>query len=319
MTSPKRQKKKTAKSMLIKGFLQSFFIVTILLGAAAVGYQTTLKLWSVTEKEPVIVEPTPTPEPITIPSVDEVSKNLIYCYDKEDHRISRLLLEVFNCQRKELAYLTIPLDTQLTMSDTLYRKLVVINPEMPQIIKLSSIAKYMDEKAIFDYGVVMTEELLGIDISYYTVIPDDIFTEIFEERVVPGGTSVADFLPEEERPEKERPEEEKPVEAQPSVTVTEEANEEEIQSDPTQVFAEQYIEKIRGLDTKVKIETYLEELYPKLTSNLPLQDKINYIESYSELTAEHVIFLRLAGEERNSGFTVDLLKASIQLQELTGE
>jgi hypothetical protein len=288
--------------MLIKGFLQSFFIVAILLGAAVVGYQTTLKLWSVKEKAPLIVDVVPTPEPITVPSVDDISKNLIYCYDKEDYRISRLLLEVFNCQRKELAYITIPLDTKLTMSDTLYRKLVIIKPEIPQIIKFTSLTKYLDEKTIFDYGVLMAENLLGTDISYYTVIPEDLFTEIFEEKTVPKGTSIADLLTED---------------GIPSATVTGAVGEEEIQSGPTLVFTKQYIEKITGLDTQAKLQTYLEELYPEFISNLPLQDKINYVESYNELATEKVSFLRLAGEERNSGFEVDKLKVALQLQELT--
>jgi CO dehydrogenase/acetyl-CoA synthase beta subunit len=187
------------------------------------------------------------------------------------------------------------------MSDTLYRKLVIIKPEIPQIIKFASITKYLDEKTVFDYGVLMAEDLLGTDISYYTVIPEDLFTEIFEERVVPKGTSIADFLPEK---------------GMPSAAVTGAADE-EIQSEPMQVFTGQYIEKITGLDTQAKIQTYLVKLYPKLISNLPLQDKINYIESYSELATAKVIFLRLAGEERNSGFEVDIIQAALQLQELT--
>ncbi len=300
MAGSRKRKKQTAQSMLIKGFLQSFFIVAILFGSAVLGYQTTLKLFSVEEKEPVIVDMTPTPEPITSPSMDEISKNLIYCYDKEDHRISRLLLEVLNCHRKKLAYITIPLDTKLTMSDTLYRKLVIIKPEIPQIIKFSSVTKYLEEETVFDYGVLMAEDLLGTDISYYTVIPEDLFTEIFEERVIPAGTSVADLRTEEETP---------------SVTV----GEEEIHSEPTQIFTGQYITKIYGLDTKEKLQTYLEELYPKLTSNLFLQHKINYIESYSELSEEQVIFLRLAGEDRNSGFEVNLLEVAGQLKDLTAE
>ncbi len=293
MAKSKKRKKQTAQRMFIKGFLQSFFIVAILLGAAAVGYQTTMKLWSVEPKEPVIIDMTPTPEPITVPRVEDISKNLIYCYDKEDHRISRILLEVFNSNGRKLGYISIPLDTKLTMSETLYRKLVVIKPEIPQIIKLSSVTKYLEEKTVFEYGVLMMEDLLGTDISYYTVIPEDLFTEIFEERVILSGTSLADFLSEEEAPSKE------------------------LQTEPAQVFTGQFIKEIEKLDTKEKIQAYLEELYPKLTSNLSLQDKINYIESYSELDAEQVSFMRLAGEEQNSGFEMDPVQAAVQLQKLT--
>jgi hypothetical protein len=75
------------------------------------------------------------------------------------------LLEVFNSNGRKLGYISIPLDTKLTMSETLYRKLVVIKPEIPQIIKLSSVTKYLEEKTVFEYGVLMMEDLLGTDIS----------------------------------------------------------------------------------------------------------------------------------------------------------
>lgn len=299
MAQSGKRKKQTAQRMFIRGFLKSFFIVAILLGAAVVGYQATMKFLSVEQEEPEVIELTPTPEPIIVPRVEDISKNLIYCYEKEDHRISRILLEVLNCRSKQLAYVTIPLNTKLVMSDTLYRKLVVIKPEIPQIIKLSSITKYLEEKNLFEYGVLMAEDLLGTNISYYTVIPENLFTEMFEERVVPTGTSLTDLQQKEEAPSE-----------------TGAADEMEIRSEPAQVFTGQYIEKMKEFDTQAKIKEYILELYPRLTSNLPLQDKINYIESYSELTAEQVIFLRLAGEERNSGFEVDSVQAAVQLQKL---
>ncbi len=310
MAGTKKRKKQTAKGMLIKGFLQSFFIVAILLGAAVVGYQATIKLWSVDEqKVPETVMMTPTPEPITRPSVDDISKNLIYCYNKEDNRLSRLVLEVFNCQTKELAYITIPIDTKLTMSDTLYRKLIVVKPEIPQIIKLYSITKYLDRETVFDYGVLMVEELLGTKISYYTVMPEELFADIFEERVVTGGISAAELLPGAEVT---------------TAAVTDAAQEEKAategeqeQPELTQVFTEKYLKKISKLNSEAKIQTYLEKLYPKLTSNLPLQDKLNYIESYSKTTMDRVLFLKLAGKELNSGFEMDPLQFALQLQALS--
>lgn len=267
------KKRKSAKSMLIKGFLRSFFIVAILLGAAVAGYQATLKIWAVEgNKDPIMVTATPSPEPITTPSVDDISKNLIYCYDKEDNRISRILLEIFNCDERQLAYITIPISTKLTMSDTLYRKLKVIRPEIPQIIRLSAITKYLSEDTVFDYGVLMVEDLLGTKLSYYTVIPEDLFTEMFEEQ-------------------------EQPI--------------------PTQVFTKAYTEKIGKLNTEEEINAYLEEIYPRISSNLSLQDKLNYVESYLRTPIDRVIFMRLAGEELNSGFEMDTLKAALQIHELS--
>ena len=192
---PKRNRRQTVKSMFIRGFLQSFFIVAILLTAGIVGYQTTMRLWTIPEKQPeVTVSPEPTPGLITAASVDEVSKNLIFCYDSETGVISKLVLEVFHCERKQLTYLTIPMSTQFTMSDTLYRKLNVIMPSIPQMLRLSAMVRYLDASVIFDYGVLMVEDMLGVKISYYTVLPIELYQSIFEEQSIPDGISAADIL-----------------------------------------------------------------------------------------------------------------------------
>lgn len=289
---PGKRRKQTAKSMFIRGFLQSFFIVAILLTAGIVGYQTTMKLWMV-EEEPDLMaeEPESTPISITTPSIDEVSKNLIFCYDAETHVISKLILEVFHCERKQMTYITIPTSTQFTMSDVLYKKLIAVQPSIPQIIRLSTMTRYLDASVIFDYGVLMVEDMLGLEISYYTVLPVKLYQSVYEEKSIPDGISASSLLIGESEQQQETS-----VEAE--------------------VFTQKYLEYLETIESAEELSTYIEEVYASLQSNLALEEKMNYLESYCKTSEEDVSFTRIAGEDRNSGFVLDREKARQQLQQL---
>ncbi len=304
-----KKRKQTAKSIFIRGFLQSFFIVAILLTAGIVGYQTTMKLWMVEpEKIEVVEKPKPTSIPITEPSVDEVSKNLIFCYDSENHIISKLVLEVFHCERKQLTYITIPMSTQFTMTDVLYKKLIAVQPSIPQMIRLSTMIRYLDSSVIFDYGVLLVEDMLNLDISYYTVLPVELYQSVFEERSIPERINIGGLLSEGEGNAADTIEMDmtKNGEAEQPVTVTVAA----------EVFKEEYIELLDTMKSSEEISSYIEKLYDEMKSNLSVNGKMNYLESYLMTSLEDVSFTRIAGNDRNSGFTVDESKARLQLQEL---
>ena len=125
--------------------------------------------------------------------VDDISKNLIFCFNDETNKIDKIVLEIFHCKNKQLTYITIPMRTQLTMSDDLYRKMVLVQPDIPQVMQLSAISGYLDSNTVFDYGVLIIQELLGIDISYYTVIPKTIYDTIFTSKELTDTLPVETF------------------------------------------------------------------------------------------------------------------------------
>ena len=250
-----------------------------------------MKLWMTPpEKIEVVEKPEPTAIPITEPSVDDVSKNLIFCYDFENHIISKLILEVFHCERKQLTYITIPMSTQFTMTDVLYKKLIAVQPSIPQMIRLSAMIRYLDSSVIFDYGVLMIEDMLDLNISYYSVMPIELYQSLFEEKSIPVGISAAGLISEVEQPDTE-------------IVVAE-------------VFTEECIEGLGTLKNKEDISSYIGTLYEEMQSNLSIDGKMNYLESYSMTSMEDVSFTRIGGYDRNSGFTVDESKVRQQLQEL---
>ena len=283
--------KKSVSKMFIHGFVKSIFIVAFLMGAGVLSYKVTMHLWKPGEEEAVVAyKEKPVPESITKARIDSISKNLIYCYDEDTKEISKMILEIFHCEKKQLTYITIPLRTQLTMSDTLYRELVLIYPEIPQVMKLSSMAKHMDLDKVFEYGVMITEDLLDISISYYTVIPRSTYDTIFVEKN-------ENLIWEEE-------------------TGTTNS---EIQVLPVETFDEDYIKFIKTLNDAEKVSTYIENLYPMIQSNLSLHEKMNYLESYCETPINHISFDLIKGEDQNSAYIIDNESASKQLRQLTQE
>jgi hypothetical protein len=291
-----RHRKKNAKNLFIRGFLQSFFIVAILLTAGVIGYRTTMNLWMVEKQKPVVAEvPEPTPVPITTASIDDISKNLIFCYDRDTNTIGKLVLEVFHCEKKQLIYITIPMNTRFTMSDTLYKKIILYQPSIPQIISLSTITNYLEEAVVFDCIALMAEDLLGINISYYTVMPVELYQTVFEEKDIISGVTAKSLMSQDKGVPK-RDQEEEVLEAE--------------------VFTKEYLKFLGTLDDKEEIRDYIEKVYTDLTSNLSVFDRMNYLDSYAETALSGVTFTRIAGENNNSGFAVNLSDAIRQLNEL---
>jgi len=283
--------KRKVKKLFLKGLLQSFFIVIILFGAGWLGYQATMNYLKIPEDDIVTeVKLTPTPKPITTASVDEISKNLIYCYNKKTKEINKIVLEIYHCQKKQLTYITIPVNTKMTMSDSLYRRLVLAHPDIPQIIKLSSITKYFDKDTVFDYGVLLAEDLLNLQLSYYTVIPQDVYEQIFVEQYT---TVLSDEISNE---------------------TTTAANQEKIV--PVEKFTEEYVEFLKSLTTKEELSTYIEDIYSSFKSNLSVYDKMNYLDSYCKTPFSNISFVCIPGEDYNSGFEIDEYEVTKQLQAL---
>jgi anionic cell wall polymer biosynthesis LytR-Cps2A-Psr (LCP) family protein len=280
--------KKSFGKMFIKGFLKSFFIVVILLGVGVLGYKATIHFWQAPQEEAILAYQNETiPERITKASMDSVSRNLIYCYDEETNEITKIVLEIFHSENKQLTYLTIPMRTQLNISDSLYRKLTVVNPETPQILQLTAMNNYLEGEAIFEYGVLIIEDLLGIKISYYTAMAQSIYETIFES------------------------------------TYIKEANDKDDTSFndgyatlPVETFAKQYKKTIKAFKDSEDIKEYIEKLYPDLKTNLPLSSKLKYLDGFSEIQSEHVSFELIKGNNKNSAFYLDVGPAAKQLNDL---
>ena len=271
-----------AVKLFLRGLTKSLICLLFLIGVGVLSYKVVIYFIHIPEEEAVVAfDTTSVREPITEASVDDISKNLIFAVDEETGHITKLILEILHCEGRKLYYITIPIQTQFTMSDTLYQKLILEDPAIPQLIKLSGITNYFPVDTVYDYGVLLVEDLLGIKLSYYTAIHKSIYENIFITEETPIGETLL-----------------------------------EAGEFPREVLSADYIELTKTITTQEKLKSYIEELYPLITSNLALADKMNYLDSYSSLTRNNIYFELIAGEDTNSAFVVDIAVAAKHLKDI---
>ena len=275
--------------MFARGFIRSLLIILVMITIAIVSYRIVMHMWDI--PVPVTDELISTrqqeEEPITQAVIDDISKNLIFNYDDQTGDIRSILLEIFHLEEKRMQYITIPIRTQFTMSEALYRKLVLVHPTIPQVIKLSNIRKYFDEDTVYDYGTLILEDLLGVDISFYTALPNSIYETMFTTKELINTNSS---------------------------TTTLETVENNDNGASCEVFSEEYIAFLKTIKTEQGLRDYIEEIYPYFKSNLSLAGKMNYLESYCRTSLSKVTFDRIEGINQNSAYIIDQALAKQQVE-----
>jgi hypothetical protein len=171
---------KMAWRMFVSWLVKSLICMFFLFGVGILSYKAVMHFFHIPEVQPMVSLGSVTGQKdITTATIDDISKNLIFCVDDKNGDISKLILEIFNCADHKLYYITIPARTQFTMSDILYRELVLVDPAIPQVIKLSGIKNYFPKDKVYEYGVLLLEDLLDMKLSYYTVMPESVYNSVF--------------------------------------------------------------------------------------------------------------------------------------------
>ena len=215
--------------------------------------------------------------------VEDISKNLILSVEPETGQIKSIVLEIFNKSTSNLDYVTIPMKTQITISNDLYQKLFQAGCEAPQIIKLSKADEYFSEETLYQYMVILLEDYFGIDISYYTAVPQKTFRQMFKKEV-------------------------RTITTEGENQVTGEYN--------VYCLKNSYLEKVRQLNDADSLKKYIEEAYDTCESSLPLKGKLEYVESYLNGNIDCAYFHSIYGQMKNGYFEVDKENSSTMLQEL---
>jgi len=263
--------KKSAGKIFTVQFIKSLFFIVLFIGIIIFCYRAIMQYYGIND-----TDDTSTISPIDnkqstklIASIDDISKHLIFSVDEDTGAIKKLVLEIFNCETHRMVFITIPIKTQFTLSDSLYHDLILVKPSIPQFLKISAISSYFPKEAMYEYGVLMIEDLLNIQISYYSVVPESLYETVFE-------------------------------------------------TDPMgEVFSDNFIEFLHTITTEDDLRNYLENIYTLISSNLSLEDKFNYIESY--LSDVSISFEVIAGEDSNSAYLVDELMAAKQIEDYVSE
>ena len=275
--------KKSAGKLFATGFLKSFLFFVFFFAVSLLSYRLVVHFLDIEDGGyEEFIPPVEKQQPITEARLDDVSKHLIYCVDEDDGSIKKIVLEILDCKKVKLFYITIPIKTKLTLSDSLHSKLVLIKPSIPQFLKLSAITGYIPKEIAYEYGVLIIEELLNIQISYYSVVPSSLYETVFTGKNNNKNNSSEDGYPKE-------------------------------------VFSDGFIEFLHSIDTETQLRSYIKDIYNMIYSNLSYEVKLNYMETYLKIQGKDIHFDLIAGTDSNSAYTIDQSKASMQLKSYMGD
>ncbi|MBR1743197.1 MAG: hypothetical protein IJ733_15275, partial [Lachnospiraceae bacterium] len=178
-------KKKSIAKMFFVSLAKSIGCILIILAVGFISYKVSYTILSSESGEKGVR--TELKEIQSDASLDDVSKNLIYVTDDKE-RIVHLILEICNKNTHNMDYVTIPVKTDYTIPSTMYRQLCQINQEIPQVIRISKLNTYFEKESdTYGYGMLIFEKMLGIDISYYTAIKEDVYASHYKEENVTVG------------------------------------------------------------------------------------------------------------------------------------
>lgn len=277
--------KKGAGKMFMSGFLKSFLFFVLFIGISTLSYRLVMHFFDIkdiTTDIEVVTEPVLKQQvSITEAKIDDVSKHLIYCVDEKDGSIKKIILEIFNCEARKIYYITIPIKTQFTLSSSLHKELVLIKPSIPQFLKLSAITGYFPKETVYEYGVLMIEDLLDIEISYYSVVPQSLYETVFTTENI-----------------------------NQNVNSTESSE----NLYPREVFSDNFLEYLQTIKTESDLRSYIEEIYTQIESNLKLSDKLMYMDCYITTPGKNIFFEVISGKESNSSYIIDKYEVEKQLK-----
>lgn len=241
---------------------------------------------------------------------DEISRNLIYvCDDK--NKITHMILEICNTKTCNMDYVTIPTKNDYTIPTTMYRKLCVVNEEIPQIIRMSNLKRYFEnEDDAYGYGLLIVQKMLGTQLSYYTVLDTESYQMYCQEIKVK--VSYKKTVPEDATPT--------PVPtADPETGRTPKPPSKTTKTKMTiSVASNQLINElteIKGDETKIK--NYIEALYDKVNSNLTIYNKLGYLDYYEQMDVQLFHYWGIPGSYNTDKiFEVDTKAAKAFLKNL---
>ncbi|ROR31649.1 LytR cell envelope-related transcriptional attenuator [Mobilisporobacter senegalensis] len=262
------KKKNSPLKMFMKGFFKSFFIIALLFLVGYGSYKLTMFYYKLegppqNSKTNKLIR-----DIVSDATVDEISKNLIFSSDKVSGEVKGLVLEIVNTNTNNVDYITIPENTQITLNNDMYQRLCVINPEIPQIIKFSDLYKYFEEDYVYEYGVLILEDYLDIDISYYTGMEESYFNTIFEN------------------------------------------NEDRL------VLTQEWKNTFFSAKSEDDMKDIIKGMYDKISSNLSMKKKEEYIPTYINVEPEFIYFYHINGEQKIEGYMIDAESSNAMINEI---
>lgn len=198
-------------------------------------------------------------------ALDTVSTNIIYKVDEDC--IEQAVLEIFNSNSGELDYVTIPGNTELTISNQLskrFRKYNILTSK--KTVRINELVKYFENDS-YQVGQLLIGDTLGIELSYYTAIQTKEFVKYF-------------------------------VEDSEIMYVGKKKYEYDIQE-----FSETFKTKLKQFD--LQLEELISDSYNELNTNFNLNNRLKYLSKYDKTDVDKIYYWHIIGEMKYGKFVID--------------
>ncbi len=169
-------KKKSVAGIIVINFFKTIGIILLLVAVGVLSYYLTMLYFDQTAR----TERSTTYKHVITVNTGNESSNLIYSYDTKTKKIKAMVLELFDSVSGNMNYITIPVDTQITISANTYADLMEVSQKLPQLCRMSDINDYFKGDVAYEYGILILQEELKADIGYFTAISSDQFNSLFE-------------------------------------------------------------------------------------------------------------------------------------------
>ncbi|MBO5484549.1 MAG: LytR C-terminal domain-containing protein [Lachnospiraceae bacterium] len=300
--------KKNAVMFFMKSLLKSVLVIVSVLAVGVISYKVSYEILSrQMEEGKVNVSKQEIEEILDEAKPDEISKNLIYVVDDKKN-VTHMMIEICNTNTNNMDYITIPVKTDYTIPAKMYQKLCVVDEEIPQIVRLAKLRNYFsdleDDKA-YGYGELIMEKMLGTDISYYTVLSEELYESHYKEikattsydKVAGSGTGDTE-------------ENDSSSDKGYDTSVTMELS----------VVSDTYLNQLNAMaGDREKIVDHIKAQYAEeadVFSNLTVYSKIGYVESYEKINAAYYHYWGIPGSFSGNVFVIDRDSASAFIQKL---
>lgn len=169
-------KNRSVAQIVLVNFCKTIGIILLLIGIGTLSYYLTMLFLEKTAR----VERSTKYEHVIDINTGSESSNLIYSYDEKSKKIDAMVLELFDCHTKNMTYITIPANTQITLSGQSYEELLKKSGKLPQLVTMSKINDYFSGDVAYEYGIKILQEELKADIGYFTAMTSTEFKKCFE-------------------------------------------------------------------------------------------------------------------------------------------
>lgn len=171
-------KKKSVAGIIFINFFKTLGIIALLVGVGVISYYLTMLYYKQTAR----TERSSTYTHVITVNTGNESSNLIYSYDKKTKKIKAMVLELFDKNTKNLTYVTIPVNSQVAISQTTYSEFLEASKNAPQLATLSDMNDYFSGDVAYEYGIRVLQEAMNVDIGYFTALPSDKFDAYFQKK-----------------------------------------------------------------------------------------------------------------------------------------